>query len=241
LRVLRAALAADVRRVVVTSSVAAVRNSAGPPSSEPLTEENWTDPTNLDLTPYTRSKTIAEQAAWDLVREAGAEDRLAVVNPGAIIGPLLSDHRSYSLQAVERLLDGMPGAPKFGFTYVDVRDVADLEIAAMTSPEAGGERFIAAPSFLWMADVAKILRDNLGEDAAKVPKRTVPNFVVRGMARFDPGLRTIVGDLGKRTTYSVDKAKTRLGWTPRPIEGSILDCARSVIQRRASEPQRTSA
>ena len=142
LRVLRAGLDAGVKRVVVTSSVAAIRLS-DEARRQALTEEDWTDPDAPGLTPYVRSKTIAEQAAWDLVRERGEEDRLAVVNPGAIIGPVLNDDLSYSLQSVQRLLNGMPGMPRLGFSLVDVRDVADLEIRAMTAPEAGGERFIA--------------------------------------------------------------------------------------------------
>ncbi len=142
LRVLGKALDHGVKRVVVTSSIAAIRLAKGT-QQRPLTEEDWTDPDADGLTPYVRSKTIAERAAWDLVRERGDEDRLAVVNPGAIIGPLLHDDMSYSVQSVERLLKGMPGVPRLGFNFVDVRDVADLEIRAMTSPEAGGKRFIA--------------------------------------------------------------------------------------------------
>lgn len=229
LRVLRAAWAAGVKRVVVTSSVAAVRNSERRDQQRPVTEEDWTDPSNESLTPYTRSKTFAELAAWDLAKERNATDRLAVVNPGAILGPALSADLSYSLELVERLLNGMPGTPRIGFSIVDVRDVADMEIAAMTSPGAGGQRFIAAGEFLWMADAAEILRDNLGEQAAKVPRRKIPNFVVRAMAKFDPGLKSVVGDLGKRTDYSIEKAKTVLGWTPRPAKDTIVDTARGLI------------
>src|SRR3954453_12289786 len=115
LRVLRIALEHGVKRVVVTSSVAAIRLADGA-EARPLTEEDWTDPDAPGLTPYVRSKTIAEQAAWNLVRERGDEDRLAVVNPGAIIGPVLNDDLSYSLEAVKRLLDGAPGVPKLGFS-----------------------------------------------------------------------------------------------------------------------------
>jgi dihydroflavonol-4-reductase len=232
LRVLRAALAAEVERVVVTSSVAAVRNTASLPPG-PLTEECWTDDANLNLTAYTRSKTIAERAAWDFVRSNSQADRLAVINPGAIIGPVLSDDRSYSLQSIERMLDGMPGLPQLGFSFVDVRDVAEIEIAAMTSPTAAGERFIAAAPFYWMSEIAEILRDRLGDAARKVPKRKVPNFVVRGMARFDSELRSIVPELGVRTDYSIEKAKTKLGWSPRPIEESVVDCARSLLEHVA--------
>jgi nucleoside-diphosphate-sugar epimerase len=228
LRVLNAALDAGVKRVVVTSSVAALRQPADPPDG-PLDETHWTD-LHMDLTPYTRSKTVAEMAAWELVRERAEEDRLATVNPGAILGPVLADDLSYSLEVIERMLTGMPGVPNLGFSFVDVRDVADLELLAMTHPEAGGERFIAADRWLWMAEVAEILRDRLGERAEKAPTRTVPNFVVRGMALFDGGLKTIVGDLGQRNEVSGEKARSKLGWSPMPIEDSIADTAEALIE-----------
>ena len=230
LRVLGAALEAGARRVVVTSSSAAIRNSGVALPPRPLTEDDWTDPENPELTPYTRSKTIAERAAWDFVTRSGQTERLAVVNPVAIVGPTLNDDLSYSLQAVQRMLKGMPGVPRLGFSFVDVRDVADLHMRAMTTAEAGGERFLASNRFLWMSEVGEILRERLGPDAAKVPTRTVPNFVVRGMARFDAGLRSVVGDLGRRVEYSNEKARTRLGWSPRPIEDTIVECARSLIE-----------
>jgi dihydroflavonol-4-reductase len=228
-RVLGKALDHGVQRVVVTSSIAAVRLAKGA-ETRTLTEEDWTDPDEGGLTPYVRSKTLAERAAWDLVKERGAEDRLAVVNPGAIIGPVLSDDLSYSLEAVERLLRGMPGMPRLGFSFVDVRDVADLEIRAMTAPEAGGQRFIAVTKFLWMSETGEILRDRLGGAAAKVPTRTIPDFVVRGMALFDGGIRSVVGGLGKRSELSSDKAKRTLGWSPRPIEDTIVETGESLIR-----------
>jgi nucleoside-diphosphate-sugar epimerase len=229
LRVLGASLDAGVKRVVVTSSVAAIRLGEGT-AARPLDEKDWTNPDSPGLTPYVRSKTIAEQAAWAMVRERGEEERLAVVNPGAIIGPVLNDDLSYSLQAVERLLKGTPGVPKLGFSLVDVRDVADLELRAMTSPEAGGERFIAATQFLWMGEIGAVLRDRLGEAASKVPTRTVPNLLVRGMALFDPGIRTVVDGLGKRTELSSEKARSSLGWAPRPVEDTIAETGESLIR-----------
>jgi dihydroflavonol-4-reductase len=233
LRVLRAALDAGVKRVVITSSVAAIRLTDGA-EPRPLDERDWTDPDSPGLTPYVRSKTIAERAAWELVRERGQEDRLAVINPGGIIGPVLNDDFSYSLEAVGRLLQGAPGNPRLGFTFVDVRDVADLEIRAMTAPEAGGERFIAADRFLWMADIAAILRERLGDRAKKVPTRNIPNFVVRTMALFDPGIRSVVGGLGQRSELSSEKARSKLGWTPRPLEDSITETAESLIRHGAA-------
>jgi len=237
LRVLRASLDRGVRRVVVTSSSAAVRNSGIALPRRPLTEDDWTDPDNPGLTPYARSKTVAERAAWDLVRERDQASRLAVVNPVAILGPVLSDDLSYSLQVIERMLKGMPGLPRLGFSFVDVRDVADLQIRAMAMPEAGGERFLATGPFLWLTEVAGILRERLGPAAAKVPTRTVPNLLVRGMARFDPSLRSVVGDLGQRVDYSDGKARSRLGWSPRPIEETIVDCARSLIELGVAAPR----
>jgi len=231
LRVLKAALDAGADRVVVTSSVAAVGGSTSR-SSVPLTEQDWTDADNPKLTPYTQSKTIAERAAWDFVKERGEIEKLAVVNPGAILGPVLSDDRSFSLELIERLLKGMPGTPRLGYSIVDVRDVADLQIRAMTAPEAGGERFIAVARFQWMSEVAEVLRDRLGPAASKVPKRSVPDLVVRGMGVFDPSVRTIVGQLGRRVEMSSEKAKARLGWSPRPVEETVVDCAQSLVSEK---------
>ncbi len=231
LRVIGASLDAGVQRVVMTSSVAAVRHGRPPSADRPYEESDWTDPDDLRRTPYVRSKTIAERAAWDYVRERDAESRLAVVNPGAIVGPVLSDDRSFSLQVIERLMGGMPAVPRLGFVLVDVRDVADLHIRAMTAPPAGGERFLAVDRFLWMKDVARILRERLGQAAAKVPTRVAPDLLIRAMGIFDPSVRSIVSDLGVSTTYTAEKAKTTLGWETRPIEDSIADTAQSLIER----------
>jgi dihydroflavonol-4-reductase len=230
LRVLRAALDAGAERVVMTSSVAAIRGKRPSTPQAPWTEADWTDGNDTSRTPYVRSKTLAEQAAWEQVRGAGAEERLAVVNPGAIIGPALNDDHSYSLQAIQRLINGsMPAAPRLGFTFVDVRDVADLHILAMTSPAAGGERFIAADQFLWVADVARVLRERLGDQASKVPTRVAPNVLIRALALFDVSLRSVIGDLGKRQWFSSEKARSLLGWQPRPVEDSIEETARSLL------------
>ena len=230
LRVLNAALAGGVERVVLTSSVAAIRGANASSAAAPLTEADWTEGDSVALTPYTRSKAIAERSAWERVREAGAEKRLVTICPGAIIGPTLSDDLSFSLQAIERLLNGMPVMPKLGFTFVDVRDVAELHIRAMSEPEAGGKRFIAADRFLWIEEVAAVLRDRLGEQASKVPTRVAPSFVIRLMARFNPALRSITGDLGMRTYLSSERARSILGWDPIPVEDSIVETAERLIE-----------
>jgi nucleoside-diphosphate-sugar epimerase len=228
LRVLRAGLRAGAARIVVTSSVAAVGGN-DKSSGRPLDESDWTDLGDTTVTPYARSKTIAERAAWDLVEEMGEIARLATVNPGAILGPVSGPDRSPSLEVIQRLLNGMPGTPNIGFNLVDVRDVADLQIRAMTDPKAGAKRLIAVRSFEWMADVAKVLRDQLGPAAPKVPKRSVPNLLVRTMGLFDPGIRSVVGQLGRQQEYTSARAEELLGWSPRPIEETIVDCARSML------------
>jgi nucleoside-diphosphate-sugar epimerase len=228
-RVLRAALDAGVARVVMTSSGAAIRPARESAADAPYTEADWTNGDDASYTPYDRSKTIAEREAWRLMRDAGAEDRLAAVNPGAIIGPALNEDHSFSLQAVERLLRGMPAVPRLGFSFVDVRDVADLHIRALGDPAAGGQRFIATDRFLWMAEVAAIIRERLGDSARKVPTREAPNVMVRALALFDASARSVIGNLGKQSWFSSENARTRLGWTTRPVEDSIEDCARSLL------------
>jgi dihydroflavonol-4-reductase len=225
-RVVGTALDAGVGRIVLTSSVAAIR---GGNEGRPLDESVWTDLSSPDLTPYVQSKTIAEQAAWALASESDARERIATVNPTVIIGPTLSDDTSASLEVIQRLLKGMPAMPRLGFGFVDVRDVADLEIRAMTSPEAGGERFVANTRWMWMADVAQVLRERLGARASKVPTRIAPDVLVRAMALFDGGLRSFKSSLGKTTEYRTTKAQDLLGWSPRPIEDTIDETAESLI------------
>ena len=225
-RVVSRALDAGVERVVLTSSVAAIR---GGNEGRALDESMWTDLSSPDLTPYVQSKTIAEQAAWGLAAEREARERLAAVNPTVIIGPTLSDDTSASLEVIQRLLKGIPAIPRLSFGFVDVRDVADLEIRAMTAPEAGGERFVANTKSLWMSDVGEVLRQRLGERASKVPTRIAPDLLVRAMALFDGGIRSFKSSLGKRTDYRTTKAQDVLGWSSRPIEDTIAESAESLI------------
>ena len=230
LRVLRASFDAGVERVVMTSSVASIRGGGPPVDGSTYTERDWTDGDDTDLAPYTRSKAIAEREAWKLAAQAGAEPRLAVVNPGAIIGPALSDDVSFSLQLIERLLKGMPAVPRLGFSFVDVRDVADLHIRAMEQQVAGGKRYIATDRFMWVADVGAVLRDRLGDRAREVPTRVAPNIMVKAMGLFDPSVRSIVADLGRHPEYSSARARDELGWSPRPLEDSIAETGSSLIE-----------
>lgn len=234
LRVLRAALEADVERVVVTSSSSAAANDPRHRGG-PVTEQQWTDPQDPRVRAYARSKTLAERAAWDFMRDAGAQQKLTVVVPGMLLGPVLGDHLSYSVLTVDRMLRGaMPGLPRLGFAITDVRDVAALHLLAMTTPGAAGERLLGTGPFLWFAEVAAILRRRLGDAAAKVPTRQLPSLLVRVAAMFDPSARQLVSELGRRTDFSAAHARTLLGWSPRPVEETIVDCARSLLVHRTS-------
>lgn len=233
-RAVNAAIKAGVKRVVLTSSVAATRSSST--ASESVADETqWTDLKKPGVTAYIQSKTIAERAAWDLIKSSGGKTELATVNPALVLGPILSTDFSDSVQVIQRLLTGkMPGLPRLGFNIVDVRDVADLHLRAMTDPKAAGQRFIAAHKYAWFADMADVLRAKLGDAAAKVPTRRVPDFVVRFSALFDRQLAGITYNLSKKREYSSAKAQSMLGWKPRPIEDTIIDCAKSLIAAGAA-------
>ena len=228
-RAVAAAIKAGVKRVVMTSSVAAATH--GPTAPDNVTDETvWTDIKGPKINAYYQSKTIAEKAAWDLIAASDGATTLATVNPALVLGPVLSPDYSESVQIVERLLAGrVPGVPRLGFNVVDVRDVADMHLRAMTSPEAAGQRFIAAGQFAWMGDIADILRAKLGPAAAKVPTGKVPDFVLRLVALVDRDLGAVTPSLGKKHDYTTAKAQSVLGWKARPLEETILDCARSLI------------
>jgi nucleoside-diphosphate-sugar epimerase len=233
-RAVGAAIRAGVKRVVQTSSVAATGRAAT--KGDWVNDEtNWTDGNDTNVDAYARSKTLAERAAWDLVAEAGGKTTLATVNPALVLGPVMGKDFSESIQVVERLLSGrVPGVPRLGFNVVDVRDVADLHLRAMTDPKAAGERFIAAGSWAWMGDIAETLRRSLdAAHAAKVPTRKAPDLVVRLMGLFDKDLGSVTGRLGRVHDFTSAKAQAMLGWRPRPTDETVLDCAKSLIAEGA--------
>ena len=229
LRVLKAARDAGVKRVVLTSSFTAIIYGRGTRAT-PFTESDWTDETNrADSSPYDRSKTIAERAAWAWHGVEGGALELVAINPSYVIGPIVSSELPASLNVVKKLLDGsVPGLPGFGFPLVDVRDIARLHILAMTASSAASQRFIGSGDFFWMKDIASILKQGLGEKARKVPTLVVPDIIVRAFAIFDPVVRSQLYDLGKERRASSDKARQTLGWTTRPASESILAAARSL-------------
>jgi dihydroflavonol-4-reductase len=214
LRVLSAARAAGVRRVVLTSSFGAV--GYGHPQTEaPFTEESWTDLAGPGVSAYVRSKTLAERAAWRFAAEQGAGTELAVVNPVGVFGPVLGPDYSASVALVRQLLDGaMTEVPRLHFAAVDVRDVADLHLRAMTDPAAAGERFVAAADgVMSLHEAAVLLKERLGAAAAKVPTAEAAG----------------AGPAAVRHTSS-DKARRLLGWTPRPGAEAVLATAESLLR-----------
>jgi nucleoside-diphosphate-sugar epimerase len=231
LRVLRASRDAGVKRVVLTSSFAAV-GYGKIPQGRPFNETDWTDPTAPGLGAYTKSKTIAERAAWDFVAGENGKLELAVVNPVGVFGPVLGPDFSTSILLVQRFLNGeVPGLPKLSFGVVDVRDVADMHIRAMTNPAAKGERFLAVTGdFMTMLEIAKILKANMGQAGARVPTRQIPNWIVRLAALRDPALRLITPELGKEKNATNEKARRMLGWNPRSREESLLSTAESLLR-----------
>jgi nucleoside-diphosphate-sugar epimerase len=231
LRVLRAARDAGVKRVVVTSSLAAVGYGHGD-TNEPWTEEMWTDPDGPGVNPYIRSKTLAERAAWDFIEKEGGSLELSVVNPGGIYGPVLGPDYATSIQLVERLLNGsLPGCPQLNFGVVDVRDVADLHLLAMTHPKAKGERFLCvSPPSMTVQEMSLALRERLGDAAKRSPIRVLPNFVLRVIAFFDPAVALIIPELGRYKVMLNDKAKNLLGWQPRSNVDALVATAESLIK-----------
>ncbi len=230
LRVLRAARDARVKRVVLTSSFAAI-GYGHPPQSAPFDETSWTDPQAPDVQPYVKSKTLAERAAWDFMAREGGELELAVVNPVGVFGPVLGPDYSTSILLVQRLMDGaVPGCPKITFGIVDVRDVADLHLRAMTNPAATGERFLAVTGdFMSMVEIARVLRERLGVSARRVPTRQLPNWLIRLAAWRDPAVKQILPELGKTKNATNQKARQLLGWSPRSREDALVATAESLL------------
>ena len=234
LRVLSAARAAGVERVLLTSSCAAIYygHPQRGPGDPAFSEQDWTDPGHPDANAYARSKTLAERAAWAFVTDHPDAPRLTAINPGGIFGPLPVDAPlPTSLELVRRLLAGGPGCPDLAFSVVDVRDVADLHVRAM-APVAADQRLIAvAGPSVPMIDMARHLRDGLGAAGTRVNTRRLPSWLVRVGAILDPRLRALLPMLGHPRHASSARAITLLGWQPRPAEEALMASARSLLAR----------
>jgi dihydroflavonol-4-reductase len=232
LRVLRAAAAGDVKRVVLTSSMAAVLEGHGK-GQRTFDENDWSD---LDgrIGAYSKSKTLAERAAWDFV-EAQKDAHpleLAVINPSFVLGPTLGTDLRTSGELISRLLRAeIPGVPRIRWFIVDVRDVAAAHITAMTTPEAAGQRFCCTGQACWTRDIALILERHFGARGYRVPTREIPDFVVRLVAVFDKTVRLTVDSLGKVYSVSTEKIRKVLRWQPHALEDTVVAMAESMIRQ----------
>ncbi len=228
LRVLGAATRAGVRRVVMTSSLAAAFSATV--SAAFIDETVWTDLAVSKVNAYRQSKTIAERAAWDFVKASGGKTELTTILPGAVFGPIQSKDNLGSVRVIGRMLSGkMTRYPRLGLSITDVRDLADIHIRAMTAPAAAGERFIAISEFMWMGEISAVLRGALGDKARKAPTRQAPDIALRLAAIFDPAIRNLTPLLGRKNLYTATKARDGLGWSGRPGATTVVDCGASLI------------
>jgi dihydroflavonol-4-reductase len=226
LRVLRAAVDAGVKRVVLTSSIAAI--VSGHDDDRVRSETDWSDVDHSSA--YAKSKTLAERAAWDFARESGLS--LVALNPGMVLGPLTGPGVNTSLDVVRRLLvRDVPGSPRMGFSLVDVRDVAVAHRLAMESPKAPGNRYVLAGDFMWMREIAAVLAEEFNPRGYRVPTGAMPTWLLRLVALFDPSVRQALDFVGRRELVTAEKARTELEWSMRPVRDTILDTANSLIEK----------
>lgn len=230
LRVLRAATKAGVERVVMTSSLAAATPDISN-TNQQIDESLWTDPNDKHLNAYRKSKAIAEKAIWDFIDASQSKMTLTTILPGAIFGPILSSNVPSSIEVIQRLALGKhQGNPKIGFEIVDVRDLVDLHIRAMTDPAAAGQRYIASSGYMWMNDIAKLLKLELGENGQNISVKTIPDLVLKTAAKVTPLLRALVPMLGRKFRYTSQKARSQLKWSPRPVEETVVDTANTLAE-----------
>lgn len=227
-RAVSAALAAKIERIVLTSSIAAIQY--GHASYErPLTEADWTNLDSPRTPAYPRSKTLAEREAWTLMDRAGRRNDLAVINPAAILGPLLDEDPGTSSIMVLRLLDGrLPAVPGLSLSIVDVRDVAALHLAAMTDGAAGGERCIASVTTVSMAELGRLLKPAFPD--RRIPTRTLPDWLMRIVGLFDRDVGDNLSELGTPKRLDAHRAPTRLGRPLIPVAEAAIATGRSLVE-----------
>lgn len=232
LRILKFARNAGVKRVVMTSNFGAVGFSQTDKNTATI-EDDWTDPNEKGLSVYEKSKTLAEKAAWDFIKNEGGNLQFATINPVAILGKSLDAHISGSFNILKHLLDGsMKAVPNIPLNIVDVRDVADLHIRAMENPDASGNRFIAtADGQISMPEIATLLKDKFPNYATKVSTKKIPNFVLNFASLFNEQAKEGALLLKVNRNVSNAKAKKILGWTPiSSQEQAIIAAMESMLK-----------
>ena len=229
MRVLKAAERALVKRVVLTSSIVAM--IGGHDQQDKIYDESDWSNVNGPIDAYSKSKTLAEKAAWAFVNQPDVTLELAAINPGVVLGPLLDARQSStSAELILTLLRRQyPGTPRLHYAIVDVRDVAGAHLAAMTTPEAAGKRFACTTGSAWMMEIAHILNTHFANKGYKVATRKLPDFAIRLFALFDPTVRLVADRLGQETHVSNKQIKAILNWQPRSVEEAAVSMAKSLI------------
>jgi len=229
LRALKAAHKAGVRRVVLTSSVAAVSGTDLPAGMTEFDETVWSDPTHpVGRVAYTKSKTLAEKAAWDYISSDAPELELTTINPVLVIGAPLDKQFGSSVSVVERILSGKdPLLPDLSFSLVDVRDVAEMHVKAISTDSTKGQRFIASAGNRTFVQIAKALK--VAFPNRKITTAQAPNFVIRFLAIFDGEIRAVLPSLGDHTGVSSAKAQREMGIKFIPVEKSLAETASYLI------------
>lgn len=228
LRVLRAAVAAGVKRMVMTSSAAASNPGI---AGDTFTDETvWTPPDHFKSDAYRLSKLLAEKAAWEFMEKHGGNTEFTTLLPTAIFGPALSKDQTGSVEVIKRIYTGaMPRIPRLGVCIIDVRDLATAHVKAMTTPDAGGQRFLVTGEFMWMEEIAATLRQHFGARAPNIPTNRLPDFAFRLAAAFSPPLRALLPLLGRKNRYAWAKATRILGFHPRPAPETVIATAESLM------------
>jgi dihydroflavonol-4-reductase len=231
LRALRAAHAAGIKRVVFTSSTAAISGSALPAGDVSFDETNWTDPADPAAGAYVRSKTLAELAAWDFVRNEAPDMQLTTINPGFVLGAPLDAQFGTSMAVIHRLLRGKdPMLPDIGFSTVDVLDVAELHVKVIDAPETAGQRIMAVDRFLSFAEIAQAIKSAYPD--RKIPTRVAPHFAIRFVGLFDPAIKSIIPSLGRVDKTDNTRARTTLGRGMRQAPKAAVSTAKYLIDNK---------
>ena len=228
-RALKAAATANIKRVVLTSSGNAILDPTQYTPTRVFTEADWAEPGNVD--PYSKSKIMAERAAWDIAKQHEIE--LVAICPGLVLGPILEDRVQSSVRVIaDSLKRELPAIPNAGFPIVDIRDVADAHIIAMTHPQAVGKRFICSTEYWTLWDLVSLLNESYGAQGYQIPMRRLPNFALRFFGLFDKSLEQLILWLGKDMKLSNEQLTSTFGVEPRPVKQAILDTAQSLIDKK---------
>lgn len=233
-RALNAALAADVERIVLTSSFAAIGYGYPKSRTEPFTEKDWSDPNSSNITAYVESKTRAEMRAWELMEAAGRREDLTTVNPTGIFGPLLDDDPGTSGSIVLRMLKGsLPAAPDARIFGIDVRDAAAVHVKALTDPSAGGKRYLTSNlGGKTLYDMGQSLAAELPAYKSKMPRMIVPDWVVRFIGLFDKEIRDNTTELGYNKSVDNSAVLAFLGRDLISYDAALAATANSLIEQK---------